>query len=49
MPKARVQSGESRTSYLSRCMANEAKKFPNTSQRAAVCNSYYDRAKKKKK
>ena len=48
MPRARVQKGESRTDYLSRCMAREAKKFPNNSQRAAVCNSYFDKAKKKK-
>jgi hypothetical protein len=47
MPK--VKSGKSKSSYISNCMAVEAKKFPDRPQRFAVCNSLYEQSKKKKK
>ena len=39
-----VRNGESRDSYMDRCMgdAKTVEKYGNPSQRAAVCNSMYD-------
>ena len=39
-----VQQGESKDDYMDRCMGDNktAEKYPNTAQRAAVCNSMYE-------
>jgi hypothetical protein len=49
--KTEKQSEKGKQEFISRCMGDETinKDFPDQKQRAAVCYSQWDRAKKKNK
>ena len=48
MPLPSPRKNEKKTDFMSRCMGNDTANsdFPDSSQRAAVCNSQWSRAKK---
>ncbi len=50
MPLPNPTSGDNRKEFVNKCMDDSKmiKEFPNDKQRAAVCHSQYDRAKKAK-
>jgi hypothetical protein len=49
MPLPTPNDREEKDSFISRCMGSEVtnKDFPDSGQRFAVCNSQWDRSKKK--